>query len=215
MNGVFNTAAVGISGDNVVENVQGTEPAISAIYNTGSGIFTVVNAPGAQETVANGIDGSNVVGYYQGNTGQYGFIDNGGTFTTLSTIFPTAISGNDILAGNVLHNMSTSTATTLSVPGATSTTAKGVDGNNVVGYYYSGGDYYGFLATPGPPKIGYALIQGQVQLAIPGPFNSAIVQESIDMVNWVSVYTNTPPCTFTDSAAATLPCRFYRTVLSQ
>ena len=31
--------------------------------------------------------------------------------------------------------------------------------------------------------------------------------------NWTNIYTNTPPFTFTDSMATTLPCRFYRALL--
>jgi hypothetical protein len=48
---------------------------------------------------------------------------------------------------------------------------------------------------------------------MPSPYQSTIIQGSTDMVNWTNIYTNTPPFTFTDSMATTLPCRFYRALL--
>ena len=53
----------------------------------------------------------------------------------------------------------------------------------------------------------------QLNVSMPSPYYSTILQASTDMVNWVSVYTNTPPFTFTDAMAATLPYRFYRALL--
>ena len=34
---------------------------------------------------------------------------------------------------------------------------------------------------------------------MPSPYYSTIIQASTDLVNWVNIYTNTPPFTFTDS----------------
>jgi glucose/arabinose dehydrogenase len=41
-------------------------------------------------------------------------------------------------------------------------------------------------------------------------FNSA---GELFEADWTNIYTNTPPFTFTDSMATTLPCRFYRALL--
>lgn len=54
---------------------------------------------------------------------------------------------------------------------------------------------------------------GTFQLTITGPLYSTIIQASTNLVNWVPVYTNTPPFTFTDPNASSYPYRFYRAVL--
>jgi uncharacterized delta-60 repeat protein len=54
---------------------------------------------------------------------------------------------------------------------------------------------------------------GTFRLTITGPMYSTIIQASTNLVNWVPVYTNTPPFTFTDSNASSYPYRFYRAVL--
>ena len=38
------------------------------------------------------------------------------------------------------------------------------------------------------------------------------IEYSSNLVNWVSIYTNTAPFSFTDSTAAGAPTRFYRAV---
>ena len=48
---------------------------------------------------------------------------------------------------------------------------------------------------------------------MPSPYYSTIIQASTNLVNWVNIYTNTPPFTFTNSMAETLPQCFYRAVL--
>jgi hypothetical protein len=53
----------------------------------------------------------------------------------------------------------------------------------------------------------------QVNVSMPSPYYSTIIQASTNLMNWVSVYTNTPPFTFTNSMVTTLPSRFYRAVL--
>jgi uncharacterized delta-60 repeat protein len=54
---------------------------------------------------------------------------------------------------------------------------------------------------------------GIFQLTITGPLYSTIIQASTNLVNWLPVYTNTPPFTFTDPNASSYPYRFYRAVL--
>jgi hypothetical protein len=73
-------------------------------------------------TFPGGISGNNVVGYYGGQMGDYGFLDNGPNFTTL----------NDPSAETT---------------GLNHTQANGVDGSNVVGWYYDlvGAGVHGFL----------------------------------------------------------------------
>jgi len=53
----------------------------------------------------------------------------------------------------------------------------------------------------------------QVTVSMPSPYYSTIIQASPDLVNWVNIYTNTPPFTFTNSAATTSAQCFYRAVL--
>ena len=49
---------------------------------------------------------------------------------------------------------------------------------------------------------------------MPSPYYSTIIQASNDLVNWVNIYTNTPPFTFTDSMATNFACRYYRAMLA-
>ena len=53
----------------------------------------------------------------------------------------------------------------------------------------------------------------QLTVSMPSPYHSTIIQASTDLVNWVNIYTNTPPFTSTDSMATNFPCRFYRALL--
>jgi len=53
---------------------------------------------------------------------------------------------------------------------------------------------------------------GQFNFSVSGVFGyQYVVQTSTDLVNWVSVQTNTAPFTFTDTNAGQLPQCFYRT----
>ena len=54
---------------------------------------------------------------------------------------------------------------------------------------------------------------GTFRLTITSPSYSTIIQASTNLVNWVPVYTNMPPFTFTDSNVSSYPYRFYRAVL--
>jgi sugar lactone lactonase YvrE len=53
----------------------------------------------------------------------------------------------------------------------------------------------------------------QVTVSMPPPCYSTIIQFSTNLVNWVSIYTNTPPYTFTNSMATTPAQCFYRGIL--
>jgi hypothetical protein len=50
-------------------------------------------------------------------------------------------------------------------------------------------------------------------LTIASPQQSTIIQASTNLINWVNVYTGTPPFTFTDPGASNYRTRFYRAVL--
>jgi hypothetical protein len=65
------------------------------------------------------------------------------------------------------------------------------------------------------PELQAVATNGTFQLTVlmPSPYYSTIVQASTNLVNWVCIYTNTPPFTFTDSTAAMFSCRFYRALL--
>ena len=52
----------------------------------------------------------------------------------------------------------------------------------------------------------------QVSVKMPPPYYSTIVQASTNLVNWINIYTNTPPFIFSGSRTTT-SARFYRAVL--
>lgn len=72
------------------------------------------------------------------------------------------------------------------------------------------------LAFAPQPAISGVAAKGAFQLtvAMSSPYDSTVVQASTNLVNWVPVYTNTPPFAYTDSTA-TAQCRFYRAFLGQ
>ncbi|MFZ0829365.1 MAG: Calx-beta domain-containing protein [Verrucomicrobiia bacterium] len=67
-----------------------------------------------------------------------------------------------------------------------------------------------------PPQFGTIVVSnGSFQLTITSPTNppaSTIIQASTNLINWIPVYTSTPPFTFTDPGATNYPYRFYRAV---
>lgn len=71
------------------------------------------------------------------------------------------------------------------------------------------------LAFQREPELTAIVTNGVFQLTVsmPSPYYSTIIQASTDFVNWVNIYTNTPPFTFTDSMATNFACRYYRALL--
>ena len=71
------------------------------------------------------------------------------------------------------------------------------------------------LAFQREPELTAIVTNGvfQVTVSMPSPYYSTIIQASTDLVNWVNMYTNTPPFTFTDSMATNFACRYYRAML--
>jgi hypothetical protein len=135
--------------------VLATTFSLQAQYN-----YTILNVPGAVETLALGVSGDEVVGESRWtSSGPYGFLYDGSSYTTLSVpgapeTIALGVSGNEIVGfynslGNTygfVYNISNQTYTTLSVPGAQgSTVATGISGNNIVGYYWDGTANQGFL----------------------------------------------------------------------
>jgi hypothetical protein len=70
------------------------------------------------------------------------------------------------------------------------------------------------VPPPAPPTLTQtASANGQFAFNISGVTNyQCVVQASTNMVDWVSVQTNTAPFTFVDSNASQFKQRFYRTV---
>jgi len=78
------------------------------------------------------------------------------------------------------------------------------------------GDFNGFQLEQVPEPVLVAVGTNsviQLTVSMPSPYYSTIIQASTDLVNWVNIYTNTPPFTFTDSMTTNFPCRFYRALL--
>ena len=58
-----------------------------------------------------------------------------------------------------------------------------------------------------------APVAGQYAMAVSGvPGYKYVVQASTDLVNWISVQTNTSPFTFVDTNASQFSQQFYRTM---
>jgi hypothetical protein len=81
--------------------------------------------------------------------------------------------------------------------------------------FASGLDYPEYMAFQPMPELAAVVTNGvfQVAVSMPSPYHSTIIQASTNLVNWVNIYTNTPPFTFTNSMTETLPQYFYRAVL--
>jgi uncharacterized repeat protein (TIGR01451 family) len=66
--------------------------------------------------------------------------------------------------------------------------------------------------SPGLSSLGFA--NGKFLLTVSG--NSAypvVIQASTNLISWVSISTNTPPVTFTDTVSSPFPYRFYRALV--
>jgi uncharacterized repeat protein (TIGR01451 family) len=71
------------------------------------------------------------------------------------------------------------------------------------------------VQSPQAPALGsLALANGKFELTVSG--NSSfpvVIQSSTNLVNWVSISTNTPTFTFTDTVSSPFPYRFYRALV--
>jgi len=70
-----------------------------------------------------------------------------------------------------------------------------------------------FRLRPPPFVLTPSYSAGAATLQITGPpGNNFIIQASTNLLNWISLQTNTAPCTFVDTAAWQFPARMYRVV---
>ena len=154
--------------------------------------YTPLEVPGASATYARGIDGGNIVGRYLDGSGTRSFMYDGTDYTLLDVPGASSTSAYGIDGGNIVGYYSVvvgynynemfgemhpvyeehgfiydgTTYTTLDVPGASATYARGIDGNNIVGYYIDGsGNSHGFLTTIPEPSTALLLCLGLMALA--------------------------------------------------
>jgi hypothetical protein len=126
--GVNGTSAYGISGNKIVGSYSDTNYVAHGFIYDGTN-FTTLDPVNTELTYARGTDGRRVVGYFVNVTGTHGFVWDGTNYTTL----------NDPLASGT----------------SPTTSAYGIDGTNIVGYYTTGtGLTHGFLYN----GIGYTTI---------------------------------------------------------
>jgi hypothetical protein len=113
--------------------------------------------------------------------------------------------------GNMFVGITSGTVVKITPDGMQSTFASGFPNNN---NFYNNSASPRALAFEPVPQLVAAVTNSVFQIAVsmPSPYFSTIVQASPDLVNWVNIYTNTPPFTLTDSMATTGP-HFYRALL--
>lgn len=136
----------GIDGDNIVGRFTDTSGSHGFLYNGTT--WTTLDMPGAEATNAAGIDGDNIVGGYTDAFGNHGFLYDGTTWSNPITQFQIKdIDGANMVATNgaVSNFFDGSEWNQLSMPGALSLIALGIDGSNIVGTCYLGSSYHGFL----------------------------------------------------------------------
>lgn len=153
-----NVTPRGISGDNIVGSGAGD---MGFLYNMNTKTWTTLNPIGATRSDAYGINGNKIVGQYwdTSTTWGLGFLNDGTSWTTLvapagdfdrrSTCLR-GISGDNIVGYDqqeqgFLYNATNQNWTKLHYPGALNTLPMGIDGSNIVGYYYYAGTFNGFL----------------------------------------------------------------------
>ena len=130
------------------------------------------------------------------------------------------VAGYKIYYGGLSHVYTNS----VNVGNVTTATISGLAPNTP--YFFSATSYdasgveSGFsneaIRTILPPKVPTltpaAHAAGQFAFNVSGITNQCVVQASTNMVNWVSIQTNTAPFMFVDSNAGQFKQRFYRTV---
>jgi len=147
------TSATGISGSNIVGYYfDSSDVGHGFLYNNGT--YTTLDDPLATGgTFAFGTSGNSIVGAYFNSSGEHGFIDQGGVYTTVN--YATAntelfgISGSNVVGSEngqgFLYNGTTFSF--LVYPSAFSTSPSSISGNVIVGIYNfsSSGNRNGFL----------------------------------------------------------------------
>jgi len=137
------------------------------------------------------------------------FTNDNGTLSATPNVFATGLQGPVGLAfdasGNLFVANDLSTNVTEITPlGAESAFATGFSQFNL----------WGLAFQPAPKLQGnYAKGTFQLSVTMPSPYSSTIVQASSNLLNWISIYTNTPPYNYTDSTSASASGRYYRVFL--
>ena len=67
------------------------------------------------------------------------------------------------------------------------------------------------MPVPAATLASAAQAGGQFSFTVPASAGQCVVQASTNLLDWVSVQTNTAPFVFTDTNAAAFHQRFYRT----
>jgi len=168
--GVTGTEATGISGNNIVGNYNDAGGHSHGFLYNGSTYTTLDNPLGVNGTFAQGISGNNIVGYYWDLSGFHGFLYNGSSFATLtsplgSDVIPYGISGNKIVGSSEDGHgffYDGNTYITLDDPlGVQGTTATGISGDTITGFFTDFNGTHSFVVTvPEPSTLALAAIGG-------------------------------------------------------
>ena len=183
---------------------------MSVMPEPGQGSITKITPGGVQTNFASGLSTPDGLAFNSAGdlfeadnaTGNIYEFTPGGARSTFASglVYPTGLTFNS--AGDLFvrngHSIIEVTPT-----GAQSTVATGF------------GTAEGLAFQP-VPDLAAIVTNGvfQVTVSMPSPYYSTIVQASTDLVNWVNIYTNTPPFTFAESSTVTGP-HFYRALLGQ
>jgi len=188
----------------------GNSPSSTLSFMYSNGTYTSIAVPGATSTTAYQInDAGQVAGTYSDQTGSHVFLDNNGTYVTISPPFSPPPSGNGpptlsafftqlTNAGDVLSNYygqggspcsgsqpflySDGTSTNVGVPGATTTNATRInDLGQLIGSFYDGVTSNAFLATPIRADVMQPALLADLLPAAPAA--SALVAPTLENTN--------------------------------
>ena len=161
--------------------------AMSVCASVATADYTPINVPGAAWTSANGVDSSvnTIVGYFvdAGAYRQHGFVDVGGSFTTIDAwvgaqdIYVWGVSGTNVVGWcyyfsqerGFIYNCATTGLTQVLVPNSLNTFAACISGNTIGGWYYDKyGSQHGFLDNNGVFTTIDVLVSGATDTSICG-----------------------------------------------
>jgi hypothetical protein len=171
----------------------------------GAPLITGLNYPALLAISSNDLF---VANYQGGSVGEYttsGSTLHATLITGLSEPVGIAISGTNLFVAN----WSSGTI------GEYTTSGLVVNASLITGLDYPTGIAVVPVPEPVAAVLQAVIVGEQLDLTVSGPTNSTIVLASTNMANWVRVYTNTPPFTFTDSMTTVFPCHFYRAMTPQ